>query len=238
MKFFLFCLLIINFSLAFAKEELLVVTENWPPYNYLNKQGKLIGDSTKVIKEILAQTDITYKTHVYPWARSFQIAAHRKNTLIYSIYKTDERANKFYWYCPITRPTPMHFYKMSKNTSIQVNNIEQAKQFVIGLIRGDWSQAYLQDLDFKVGEQLDLAAEMSINTNKLIAGRIDLIINSDLGMALELQKMNLPINSVTKLFTIDLSGQAEICMAINKDSSKDLIQKITLAFESFKNSQK
>ncbi|PAJ75064.1 hypothetical protein CJF42_07090 [Pseudoalteromonas sp. NBT06-2] len=238
MKYLLCFIFITLFSFGLKSEEVLVVTENWPPYNYLNKDGKLIGNSTTVINQILSDADIAYKIRVYPWARSFRIASQNKNTLIYSIYKTDKRANKFHWFCPIIKPTPMHFYQMTNNSSVQFKNIEQAKQYTIGIIRGDWSHSYLLDLGFKEGEQLDLAPEMSVNTSKLIAGRINLLVNSELGMRLELKKHNLPFSSVTKLFTIDLTGRNEICMAINKNSSKQLVQRINVAFEHFKKSSK
>jgi len=238
MKYLIYFTFITLFSFELKSEEVLVVTENWPPYNYLNKDGELVGNSTAIVHQILSDADITYKTRVYPWARSFQIAYQKKNTLIYSIYKTKERENKFHWFCPIIKPTPMHFYKMKDNSSVQFNNIEQAKQFTIGIIRGDWSHSYLLNLGFEEGEQLDLAPEMSINTSKLIAGRINLLVNSELGMRLELKKHNRPFSSVTKLFTIDLTGQNEICMAINKTSSKELIKKISVAFEHFKNNSK
>lgn len=238
MRFFLLFLVTIHISFAKAQEEISVVTENWPPYNYLNKDGKLVGNSTAVVHQILSDADINYTILVYPWARSFQIASQQKNTLIYSIYKTDERLNKFHWFCPIIEPTPMHFYKMANSSPVEFKNIEQAKQYTIGIIRGDWSHSYLRNLGFKEGQQLDLAPEMSINTSKLIAGRINLLVNSELGMRLELKKNNLPFSSVTKLFTIDLTGQNEICMALNKDSSKELVQKISLAFKRFKNSSK
>jgi polar amino acid transport system substrate-binding protein len=238
MRFLLLFLVAIHISFANAQEEITVVTENWPPYNYLNKDGKLVGNSTAVVHQVLSDADIKYKILVYPWARSFQIASQKKNTLIYSIYKTKEREDKFHWFCPIIKPTPMHFYQMATKPTIEFKNMEQAKQYTIGIIRGDWSHSYLLNLGFKEGEQLDLAPEMSINTGKLLAGRIDLLVNSDLGMKLELKKHNLPFSSVTKLFSIDLTGQNEICMAINKDSSQSFIQKISVAFERFKNSEK
>ena len=131
----------------------------------------------------------------------------------------------------------MHFYQMANNPLVEFKNIEQAKQYTIGIIRGDWSHSYLLNLGFKEGEQLDLAPEMSINTSKLIAGRINLLVNSELGMKLELKKHNLPFNTVTKIFSIDLTGQNEICMAIHKDSPNELIKKINMAFNRFKKSK-
>lgn len=237
MKLFIIITFLTLISFESKSKDLLVVTENWPPYNYLNKDGKLVGTSTAIVNKILSDADIKYKILMYPWARSFQIASQKKNTLIYSIYKTKEREDKFHWFCPIIKPTPIHFYQMANNPAIEFKNIEQAKQYTIGIIRGDWSHSYLLNLGFKEGEQLDLAPEMSINTSKLIAGRINLLVNSELGMKLELKKHNLPFNTVTKLFSIDLTGQNEICMAINKDSPNELIQKINMAFDRFKKSK-
>ena len=234
MKLFIIITFLTLISFESKSKDLLVVTENWPPYNYLDSKGKLTGESTEVVNKILSNASISFDISLYPWARSLQIASDRKNTLIYSIYKTKERENKFHWFCPILKPTPMHFYKMTTNQHISANDITDIKNYTVGINRSDWIHSHLSSLGFIDGKHLDLAAETQVNINKLVAGRIDLIVNSELGMQLALKKHNLPTHAFTKLLSLDLTGKNDLCMAINKQSSPELIKKITQAFNRLK----
>ena len=51
----------ISFAKAEAEEEITVVTENWPPYNYLDKDGNLVGNSTTIVNKILSDAKIQLK---------------------------------------------------------------------------------------------------------------------------------------------------------------------------------
>ncbi len=231
-KIFNCVLLICAFSSCAQK--LNIVTENWPPYNYLDEHGEIKGKSTQALKQILAMAEIEYELEIKPWARSLQTAIKNKNTLIYSIYKTEERQDYFHWFCPILKPAPMHFYKLIDNKKVKFKNLEQAKKFTIGINRGDWIHTHLLNLGFEENKQLDVAAETEVNFKKLIAGRVDLLINSEEGMKRSLNSRKLPLNSVVKLMTLDLSNKAEICFALNKTSSPELVNKIKQAFAKYR----
>ena len=68
MKLFIIITFLTLISFESKSKDLLVVTENWPPYNYLNKDGKLVGTSTAIVNKILSDADIKYKILMYPWA--------------------------------------------------------------------------------------------------------------------------------------------------------------------------
>ena len=94
-------------------DKLLVVTESWFPYNYLDSKGEITGSSTAVVTSVLKHANITYEIDLYPWQRSYSIAIAQDNILIYSIYRTPSRENFFHWICPLLS-SPLHsFYKLS-----------------------------------------------------------------------------------------------------------------------------
>ena len=81
MRALLFCLLSVLSGLSVAKP-LLVVTEDWPPYNFLDKKNQVVGQSTDIVKAILAEAKLDYEIHLFPWARSYQKSLNGKNVLI------------------------------------------------------------------------------------------------------------------------------------------------------------
>lgn len=66
--------LLLTFVLLFSSQpflstELTILTENLPPLNYL-KDGKLIGPSVEILKEIQKRVGSHAEIQVYPWAQS------------------------------------------------------------------------------------------------------------------------------------------------------------------------
>ncbi|MGJ3495438.1 transporter substrate-binding domain-containing protein, partial [Piscirickettsia salmonis] len=66
---FLFLLIIyIIFPIKYYAEQITVMTEEWPPYNY-TKSNKLTGFSTEIVRAIMKRLGVEYKIYVYPGAR-------------------------------------------------------------------------------------------------------------------------------------------------------------------------
>jgi polar amino acid transport system substrate-binding protein len=95
--------LVLCFSIFFglgisnaAEEELLVMTEQFPPFNY-QENDKIEGLSTLIVKKLLEGAHLKYKIELVPWERAYNTALYRPNTLIYTIAKTESRKGKFHW---------------------------------------------------------------------------------------------------------------------------------------------
>lgn len=94
-KFILIELIISLAHVVFANDKIQVVTENCYPYNYIDKNGIIVGKLTDDIKDILVFSGVDYSIEVYPWARALKLATTRPNVLIYSILRTPRRENFF-----------------------------------------------------------------------------------------------------------------------------------------------
>ena len=93
-----YCLLLVLCLACFssvAKDSLRVVTEEWPPYNYSNENGKVVGAATAKVRWVLEQADIDYTLNSYPWARAIDLASTKKNVAIFSVYRTEIREQQF-----------------------------------------------------------------------------------------------------------------------------------------------
>ena len=61
-----------------------VVTENFPPYNYVDENREVVGYATEIVRKCLSKAGIEYEIEVLPWARAFKSAKTPKNYLLYS----------------------------------------------------------------------------------------------------------------------------------------------------------
>jgi polar amino acid transport system substrate-binding protein len=73
-----------------------VVTELLPPYNF-QEDGVVKGASTAVVRAVLERAGLRYTLEVQPWARALDTVLHERNTLIYSIARTEEREKQLVW---------------------------------------------------------------------------------------------------------------------------------------------
>ncbi len=236
MRLCIFLLTFFTASCLAAVPRLLVVTEEWRPYNYLNDGNVIVGDATLAVKDLLTKAGLEYDIRLYPWARSYQLAETTPNVAIYSMYRTEERVNKFIWFCPIIKPVAMHFYKLKHRTDLEnINDINQLRETVIGVNRNDWIHHHLKEKGFVDGVQIDPASQMDTNLQKLFAGRIDLIVNSKAGMKAELYKANKTLDAVSPVYTLSVSQGTDLCLALNPDSDAAVIEAVSRAFDSLAN---
>ena len=91
-----FCLLFFRIGLA---DELLILTENLPPLNYV-ENGVLVGPAVEIVQEIQRRIGSDENIQVYPWARAYQTALEEKNIILFCMTRTNEREDRFIWLIP------------------------------------------------------------------------------------------------------------------------------------------
>lgn len=214
-----------------------VVTENWPPFNYLDNKGKIVGDATSNVEQVLALTGIDYSIELYPWSRSYRIAQSRSNVLIYSIFKTQQRSPLFHWFCPIIQSNAarIYLYKL-KESDVSLKSLSDAKDLRVGVMRDDNSHQYLTSMGFEEKVNLDIASDEFANIRKLFAQRIDLIVQSDRAMAYRLEHLGLAMSDVTPVIELHPEDWGKQCMALSLNSDPELLKKLTVAFRRWQTS--
>lgn len=212
-------------------ESLSVVTENWPPFNYLDADGQVDGEVTANVKEILQLAKLEYSIQLYPWTRSYRLALQKPNVLIYSIFKTEKRTPLFHWFCPVIQSDAarIYLYKLKSNQT-QIDSLDDAKSLHIGVMRDDNSYQYLLDNGFVEGENLDVATDEYANLRKLLVGRIDLVAQSNQAMEYRLDKLNADANRVTPVLELHPEDWGRQCMALSLKSDPELLSTLRTAF--------
>lgn len=211
-------------------QELQVVTEHFPPFNYL-ENGQLTGYSTELLTAMLAQAGVPAQYSLLPWSRSYQQALTQSNTLIYSIARSEERDPLFEWIGPISKRR-IFLFKLASRKDIQISSLAEAAKYKIGVVREFASTRLILQQGWLPERALDFAPSTESNLRKLLAARVDLIVGMDWVTLFELTQLLKEEQSLEAVCLID--DTAPLYFALNKQSDKELIRKLRLAFDKMK----
>ncbi len=223
-------LILITIS-AFA-QEVKIVTENYPPYNY-EENGKVKGVSTEIVRAVLKEMGLNIKITVYPWARTYRLALEEPNTLIYSIARTPEREHKFKW-VGVIAPADQVLLSLKERTDIKLNNLDDTRKYKIGTVRDDVIEHHLLSNGFKVGKNIDRCNNYNSNIKKLLRKRIDLCAIGKLVGYNILRKIgHEPGDTVKQVYRFDVLSKG-VNMAFQKDTPDEVVNKFRRGLKKIK----
>ena len=212
-----------------STKEIRIVTEHWPPYSYINENGEVDGMATILIKKIMKEAGLDYSIELLSWKRAYKSAKENKDTLLYTIYKLENRESDFQWLCPLINTKGVKIYALASRNDVAINNIDDAKKYSTGVISTGWTHDYLKSEGFETTSHLDIGSSELTNIKKLLAGRIDLVVQEEDLIELRLKKLNKTSNVLKPVFTLISNQHKEGCMAMSLDTSKATINRISAA---------
>lgn len=121
---------------------LLILTEESRPYNYRDESGAIAGQSTEVVRAILARLNETAEIELVPWNEGYERTLSSPNVALYSIARTAQREALFSWVGPIAS-NEMVLYARNGST-LAIDSLEGAKRTrAIAVVRDDVRHQYL-----------------------------------------------------------------------------------------------
>lgn len=216
----------IMLSESFAEESIMIVTEEWPPFNY-SENGTLTGFSTEIVQNILEIIDKDYSIEILPSMRATYVLNTRPHTVMFSLFRTPERESEYEWVGPLCDGS-IYFYKRRDN-KLKVECLEDLRKVELISCRHDGLIPRL--LKKKGFENLDMTATSSLQVyKKLLRGRCDLAISdTDLGMRYYLKVLQADPTVFEKIPVKIFESQLYI--AFSKDISGEEIQNWQSALE-------
>ena len=210
-----------------AETSLVLLTENFPPYN-MAKNGKnfaqdenIHGIAVDIVREIFKRADITYSlTLRFPWERIYKLALENPGYGVFVMARLPEREALFKWVGPIG---PDDWIMLARaDSKIVLDSLEQARQYRIGAYKGD---AIAETLG-KQGLNPIVVLRDQDNARKLVNGQIDLWATGDpAGRYLARQE------GVNDLKTVLRFNSAELYLALNKDVPDDVVARLQKALD-------
>ena len=202
--------------------ELLILTEDLPPLNYLDN-GKLVGPSVDIVREIQLRVGSTDQIHVYPWARAYRIALEQENVVLFGTTYTKNREKLFKWVGSLASKQDILIAK--KDAPFEIHSLDDAKQAgTIGTLRDDTRHEYLVELGFT---NLEPVSDDKQNAQKLAMGRLDLWAYKIPGMNTVCELAGIDpaqFNKVLDLRTV------EVKIAFSRKSSDSIVEQWRKAY--------
>lgn len=203
--------------------KLTVVTEHWPPFNYINEQGMPDGIATRKLRHVLTKAGFDYHIELQSWSRAYQQARDNPNVLIYTIFRSEERLDDFQWICPLIQTGGSEVYSLAYRIDIQVASTEDLKSWITGVYASGWSHDYLTGSGLRQGEHLDVVSDEMANVRKLFANRVDLIVQEPDLIEGRLKQLGKTIDDIRPVFVLGDKESKTGCMAMSTDTSESIV---------------
>jgi len=207
---------------AHASDPLVLLTENFPPYNMSSdgrsfaREPEIQGIAADLVREMFRRADIPYSmTLRFPWTRVYQQAKDTPNHGVFVLARQPDREALFKWVGPLG---PDDWVLLARaGSTLQLDSLEQAKGLRIGAYKGDAIAESLQ----KSGLKPVLVLRDQDNAKKLSTGEIDLWATGDpAGRYLARQI------GMTAFKTVLRFNGTQLYLALNKSVPDEVVKKL------------
>lgn len=205
---------------AVAAPRLMLVTEEFEPFNYI-EQGKLTGYSVEVARALVERAGIAYSISAYPWARAYRMAQQLPNVLIFSLARTPAREKQFQWIAPLAR-RQVYLYQLSRRHDVQVSSLDDLPRYITAVNRDDIAHAQLAEMG--LAKRLDLTNNALSGLNKLLVGRVDLIVGNPHSIRSLCASAGVPESIVKR--AILLSDDSDYYLAASLDTQAATVERL------------
>ena len=171
---------------------LTINTEEYPPFNYTDGQGQIIGSATLLLRHALSRADIEAHFRLLPWARAYTEARLRDYHCVYSTTRTPEREALFHWVGPLVVNEWAAFSLVERGLSIA--SLSGLQGWRVGSFREDAVGDYVASRGINV---LRAPSERE-NILRLEAGLLDVIVTGKATGEFMAQEQHI---ALTHLFT-------------------------------------
>ncbi|WP_137886343.1 ABC transporter substrate-binding protein [Pseudomonas sp. 2FE] len=210
-----------------ADYKMVLLTENLPPYNmavddknFARDEG-IDGINADIVREMFKRAGIGYTLSLrFPWDRLYRLTQDKANYGLFSTTLTPERQPLFKWVGPLTKTESVLLAAPGKTLSVP--SLKEAGQYRIGAYKNDAVSQYLESQ----GLQPINALRDQENVKKLTSGKIDLWATTNpVGHYLAKQE------GVSGLTTVLRFNEAELYLALNKDTPDEVVQRLQKALD-------
>lgn len=227
-----FILSICLFALPIHAKQLLVVTEDLPPLQVTQEDGKIGGAMVDIVTLLLEEAQIDYHLQMYPWARTYDIALKQDNALIFSILRSESREKDFHWIGQIYT-LKSYLVGLKDNSKIKINNLDDAKQYAVGTIRDDLAETYLKEKGFAEDKNLYISSKYTRLWQMLYNGRTTLAFTNSTVWPHEIKTAGLDPSKIAIHYEIpDIS--TKLYIAANKNLDEQTVSKLKHALTRIK----
>jgi polar amino acid transport system substrate-binding protein len=212
----------------YQAEKYIFATGEYPPYVYV-ENGQLTGLDYEILVTAFNYMDIDYDIHLLSWSRGTYLLDTGQIFGVFPYTPTKERLKKYSFTSNFFEQKERKSYIYTASEEIYHNLIHETQISSIKNYRlgGIYGYFYIEELNEK-GISFDLSIDEEECLNKLVAGKVDLIILDELSgdyiidqysklITTEFYKTNISINSL-------ISGEYLMLNPLNSYSKEFILR--------------
>lgn len=205
--------------------------EQFPPYNYEDK-GAMQGINAEIVQVICMKAEIQCQFTLLPWTRAFSLAQSEKNAGVFSTGMSSERRSKFLWVGPLVSGST-RIFKLKSRTDIRYSEVEGLRQYSVAVVRNTVTKFIMMQQGVADADNFVEFSFLEDYLPLFFEGKVDLIPGSDLALSYQLRRLNLPLEAVEPVFTLNEDGLGNY-LALNKATSPVIADKLNEALVELK----
>lgn len=156
-SFLIFVFLGTAFASADTFDELNVLTEYYPPFNY-EEENQIKGISVDLLLEVTDEMDSALQKsdiQLKQWSKAYQQAKNKPGNMLFSTTRTEKRENLFKWAGPIASNQFCLIVKKASGITITDINDIMKKNLKITVVHDDVAQQMLQTAGVPADHMID-----------------------------------------------------------------------------------
>lgn len=214
--------------------KLVIYTDHFAPYNFINDHGQLVGANYDIVNALCIKAKVECDFVVVPWKRAVTQVHKTPYSAIFSIAQHTNRAPLFNWLGPLTT-AKTYFYKLKSRSDVTVHALSDTTNYTLGMVRGDIYQSLVEKVGFINEQNLMMFGEELHYLQLFLNNKIDLILGSEQVIYNQLKSFNVNIEDVEQLSELPVSDDLkDNYLAFNKAVPLHIVMRFERAFTELK----
>lgn len=156
---------------------LIVGIIDYPPYSYMLDDYPT-GTGVEIVKEAFKRLDLDIDIQLYVWNDLINDVRTGKADVIVDVYKTSDRSDYLTFSKSHYGVYPLYFFKRSEDNIRYNGDLNIMSDYTIGLVKGFYYGDIFEQASLTNSFHIREYASPSINMDKLLAGDVDLVIET------------------------------------------------------------
>ncbi len=189
-----------------------------------------MGYGRAFIAQLMKDAGLRYSIESQPFVRALKTLDAQPNAVLFPLLRSAERESMYQWIGQIAK-RHYYLYRLASRNDIKIQSLQDAKQYRIGVLRGDVRADYLRTQGFDEG--IDKGLEVVNVSFSLIkmqqVNRIDLVVFSDEGLKLACEEALTSCDNLVPAFKLDIVGN--LWLAASPRMAPHLVNTLRQAYQ-------
>lgn len=176
-----------------------VYTEEWPPVSF-SDNGRPSGMAVEVVREMLQRAGLKVEIEVVPWARGYKLVTEKPNVILFAVGRTPPREQLMTLIGPLVSVRTEIYQKYGADWKGKAG--DALRKAIVGTYRAAFFENLARENGFT---HIELAVTPDRSARMLLAGRIDLWVDSNLSAAAIVQVAGGSPADIEPVMTLDVT---------------------------------